>query len=218
LNGPLFKPLHWLRNCGHNGEETVLKKIQHFHFLLHKFPLTQEIIPTHTQESKNSYNWLKQSGLMLIRFLSIIYTELTGLSLYFLGFFHLESRTTPPTYIVRRFYPMKSYEAIFDPPTYPTIGRSTKREIKQTKSRYLMKKSLWKSLLLFGKYWWIHHLCLFFNFLFKSRRRFFLRYVVITGWHLLLLRHWYFFVVFRFSFCNDRFFRWVVLGLPTCGE
>ena len=114
------------------------------------------------------------------------------------------------------------FEAILTP--LPTLKwdvineRSAKREIKQTKSRYLMKKSLWKSLLLFGKYWWIHHLCLFFNFLFKSRRRFFLRYVVITGWHLLLLRHWYFFVVFRFSFSNDRFFRWVVLGLPTCGE
>ena len=83
------------------------------------------------------------------------------------------------TYIVRRFYSYNAryFEAILTP--LPTLqsdvinGRSAKREIKQTKSRYLMKKSLWKSLLLFGKYWWIHHLCLFFNFLFKSRRRFF---------------------------------------------
>ena len=52
------------------------------------------IYTNHTQESKNSHNWLKQSELMLIRFLSIIYTGLTGLSLNFLGFFHLESRTT----------------------------------------------------------------------------------------------------------------------------
>ena len=86
----MVKPLHW-----HNGEETVLKKVLHFHFLLHKFPL---IYVCNFRNYTNPYTkieeipWLATTiKLMLIRFLSIIYT---GLSLNFLGFFHLECRAT----------------------------------------------------------------------------------------------------------------------------
>ena len=53
---------------------------------------TSAFVSNHTPKSKNSQNWIKQSELMLIRFLSIIYN--TGLSLNFLGFSHLQTRKT----------------------------------------------------------------------------------------------------------------------------